>query len=130
MSVTRRKTDWPFAILAYLCAGLALAGVILPGLPTVPFLLIAAWAASRGSERLRRWLEEHRHLGPALRAWEREGAVPARGKWLAVVLLALSWSLIAWHSTGPTVPVAMALLFTAVAVFVVTRPLPTAPAGD
>lgn len=124
-----RKADWPFAMLAYLCAGLALAGVVLPGLPTVPFVLVAAWAASRGSERLRLWLEAHRHLGPALRAWEQEKAVPVRAKRMAVLLLLLSWSLIVWHSTGPWLPGAMALLFIAIGAYVVSRPAPTA-AGD
>ena len=125
--MTWRKADWPFAVLAYLCAGLALAGVVLPGLPTVPFVLVAAWAASRGSHRLRHWLDEHRHLGPALRSWEREGAVPARAKRMAVLLLLLSWSLILWHSSSPAVPAAMALLFIAIGVFVVTRPTPADP---
>lgn len=128
--MTWRKADWPFAALAYLCAGLALAGVILPGLPTVPFLLVAAWASRRGSKRLRHWLEAHRHLGPALRSWEGEGAVPARAKRMAVLLLLLSWSLILWQTEGPLVPAAMALLFIAVAVYVLTRPLPGAAAGD
>ena len=35
-------------VLALVCVALALVGVVLPGLPTVPFLLVAAWAGSRG----------------------------------------------------------------------------------
>ncbi len=123
-----RDNRWPFALLAYLFTGLALAGVALPGLPTVPFLLVAAWAASRGSERLRRWLETHRHFGPLLHCWEKERAVPRRAKQMAVLLLAFSWSGIVWHSNGPLIPLAMALLFTAIATYIVTRPPPTEPA--
>lgn len=129
-----RDIRWPFALLAYLFTGLALAGIALPGLPTVPFLLVAAWAASRGSERLRRWLDTHRHLGPLLHCWETERAVPRRAKQAAVLLLAFSWSAIAWHSSGPFVPLGMAFLFTVIATYIVTRPPPTEatrlPAGD
>jgi uncharacterized membrane protein YbaN (DUF454 family) len=49
-------------ILAYFFLALAIAGIFLPGLPTVPFLLLTAWFAARGSERLHRWLYAHPHL--------------------------------------------------------------------
>ncbi|WP_303900930.1 YbaN family protein [Thiohalomonas denitrificans] len=122
-----RNICWPFALLAYLFTGLALAGIALPGLPTVPFLLVAAWAASRGSKRLRCWLEAHRHLGPLLYCWEQERAIPRRAKQMTVLLLFPSWFWIAWVSSGTAVPVAMAVLFMTVAVYVVTRPNPTQP---
>jgi uncharacterized membrane protein YbaN (DUF454 family) len=70
---------WPFAILAYVCVGLGLLGVLLPGLPTVPFLLLAAWAASRGSKRLHDWLYTHPRFGPALTEWQEQRAVSTGG---------------------------------------------------
>ncbi len=120
--VTMRR--WPFTVIAYACAGLALVGVIVPGLPTVPFLLVAAWAGARGSNRLHAWLEAHPQFGPSLRAWREEGAVPARAKLLAVVTLLLSWGLLVWHTEAPWVPLGAGLFFTAIAVFLLTRPAP------
>ena len=43
-------------LLAYASLGLGIIGIVLPGLPTVPFVLLAAFAAARGSQRLRDWL--------------------------------------------------------------------------
>lgn len=114
----------PYLLLAYACVGLAAAGVVLPGLPTTPFLLVAAWAAGRSSERLRQRLYAQRHFGPLLRDWELERAVPRRAKLGAVLLLALSWVVLAWRSEGPLVPVITGLFFTCVAGFLLTRPTP------
>lgn len=115
---------WPYALLAYVCTALALAGLALPGLPTTPFVLAAAWAARRGSPALDRWLHTHRHLGPLLHHWQTQRAVTRRAKWAAVLLLSLSWAGLALASDDLLVPGAAALPMAAVALFVVTRPSP------
>ena len=51
-----------------------------PGLPTVPFVLLAAFAAARGSQRLHGWLLAHRQFGPMIRDWQAHGAVSRRAK--------------------------------------------------
>src|SRR5690606_41134853 len=56
--------------------GLALAGTVLPLLPTTPFLLVAAWAFARSSPRLDAWLHAHPRLGPPLAAWQARRAIP------------------------------------------------------
>ena len=108
--------------LAYGCVGLGAAGIVLPLLPTTPFLLVAAWAAPKSSPRVEAWLYEHPHFGPPLRAWHEQRAVPRRAKWIACLLLLSSW-LVLWLSTdSPIVPVITGLLFMGVATFLVTRP--------
>jgi uncharacterized protein len=76
---------WPWLLLAYLCLALAVLGVLLPVLPTTPFVLVAAWAAARGSRRLHDWLQAHRLFGPMIRDWQREGAVSRRAKQVALI---------------------------------------------
>ncbi|SFH87179.1 YbaN family protein [Modicisalibacter xianhensis] len=108
--------------LAYGCVGLGAAGIVLPLLPTTPFLLVAAWAAPKGSPRVEAWLYDHPYFGPPLRAWHEQRAVPRRAKWIACLLLLSSW-LVLWLSTdSPIVPVITGLLFMGVATFLVTRP--------
>lgn len=114
----------PYAVLAYVCIALALAGIVLPGLPTTPFVLVAAWAASRGCPSVDRWLRDHRLLGPLLRDWETQRAVPLRAKALAVALLGASWGAMFLYTDGLLVPALTAPLFIAVALFVTTRPTP------
>lgn len=119
---SRRRTRWPYLLLAYGCVGMGAIGVVVPGLPTTPFLLVAAWAATSGSERLRRRLYEHPRFGPLLRDWERQRAVPRRAKRAALLLMLLSWCLLVWLSDGPALPLITALIFAGVAAYLWTRP--------
>lgn len=76
--------------LALCSVGLGLVGVVVPGLPTVPFLLLAAWAAGRGWPALERWLLDHPRYGASVRLWRERGAVPRRAKWLSSGMMAAS----------------------------------------
>ncbi len=78
---------WAWWLLAYASLGLGLVGILVPGLPTVPFVLLAAFAAARGSERLHRWLLAHPQFGPMIRDWQAQGAVSRRAKWLATLMM-------------------------------------------
>ena len=113
---------WPFAVLAYLFLGVALVGVVVPGLPTFPFLLLAGWAAARGSRRLHDWLYRHPRFGPELARWRDRRAITRRSKVLALALLALSFGIMAWRGVSPWVLVPVAALFTTVGTWLATRP--------
>jgi uncharacterized membrane protein YbaN (DUF454 family) len=56
----------------------------------VPFILLAAYAAARGSDGLHRRLLAHRRFGPAIRDWQAHGTVSRRAKWLASGVMAVS----------------------------------------
>ena len=80
---------WLWIAVAYLSLGLGLLGVFLPGLPTTPFVLLAAWAAARGSKTLHAWLLAHRLFGPMVRDWQARGAVSRPAKRAASFTMAL-----------------------------------------
>lgn len=81
---------WFLLALAVLCLALGVVGVFLPVLPTVPFLLLAAWAAGHSSPRLSRWLETHPRFGAQITDWRRAGVVRRRVKWTATVVMTAS----------------------------------------
>jgi uncharacterized membrane protein YbaN (DUF454 family) len=125
------RLRWAYLLLAYLCVGLGLLGVLLPGLPTTPFLLVAVWAANRGSGRLHAWLTDHPRFGPLLRDWNEQGAVPRRAKGVGIALMALSWGVMLALTDGPLVPMTTGALFLLVGGYLVTRPAPRrAPPGE
>lgn len=69
---------------------LAVIGVLLPVVPTVPFLLVTAACWARASPRWHRWLLTRPRIGPVIARWERERTVPRAAKWSALGLLAVS----------------------------------------
>lgn len=84
------RLRWAWWLLAWLSLGLGLLGVVLPVLPTVPFILLSAYAAARGSKKLHAWLVGHPRFGPMIGDWQRHGAVSRRAKRLAVAMMALA----------------------------------------
>lgn len=109
-------------VLAYFFLALAIVGVFLPGVPTVPFLLLVAWFSAKGSKRLHRWLYEHPHFGTLILDWEKHGAISRKSKVASVIALGASWVVLYFRMESPWGLAAMAILFLAVATFVVSRP--------
>lgn len=83
----RRVGTWLWRALALLSLCLGLLGVVLPVLPTVPFLIVSAWAASQGWPAFEIWLLNHRLFGPPILQWRERGAVPRRAKWASSIMM-------------------------------------------
>lgn len=108
--------------LALLSLAVGIVGAFLPVLPTVPFVLLSAWAASRGWPAFERWLLAHRHFGPPIRHWREHGAVPRRAKWLASVMMTGSAVLLAFTAVPLAVKLGVPAVMLAVAVWMWLRP--------
>lgn len=78
--VKRSVMKWFWLIGGLFFTGLAFVGVVLPLIPTTPFLLLAAFCFARSSERLNAWIHNHRLFGPMLTNWNRYGAISRRAK--------------------------------------------------
>ena len=122
---------WFWLGLAITSLALGVIGIVLPGLPTTPFVLLAAFAAARGSPRLHAWLRAHRVFGPMIIDWQREGAVSWRAKraaWLSMVLCAF---VIAATAPKWWMVVVACVFMTLVGLWLWRRPLPADErAGD
>ncbi|MBT6204201.1 MAG: YbaN family protein [Rhodospirillaceae bacterium] len=103
---------------------LAILGVALPLLPTTPFLLVAAFAFARSSDRWHRWLREHRVFGPLIADWQEHGAIDRRTKLLSVLAMAAAMGAAIAMNASPTVLGIQAVVLTCAAAFVLSRPSP------
>lgn len=104
---------------------LAVLGVLLPGLPTTPFVLLAAACFAKASPRLHRWLLNQRYLGPMVRDWEAHRSLPVRIKWLSTSIMTAMVCLSAWHLAHKPWVAGSVLLLGALGAWVVWRCIPT-----
>jgi len=106
----------------FICVGLGVIGLLVPMMPGVVFLLIAAWCFSRSSERYHAWLLGHPRLGPPIVNWQNNRAISRNNK--TVITAMLFSSIVAtWLLGAP--PIAIALQSTGIAcvlLFIWSRP--------
>lgn len=121
------RSEWTPGRVAWAAVGgLAIAlgavGVVLPVLPTTPFVLLAAFAFAKSSPRLARLLEENRVFGPVIADWRKSGAIAPRAKALALVMMAFVLVLSLALSASLLVLAVQAGAMAAATAFILTRP--------
>lgn len=101
---------------------LGVIGAILPVMPTVPFLILAVWAFSRSSPRLRNRILRHPRFGPPIRAWQRRGAIsrPTKVWTILAMMIGVGWSVVLRLPVGFLAT--QAAICICVAAYLVTRP--------
>jgi uncharacterized membrane protein YbaN (DUF454 family) len=117
--------------LGWIAVGLAVAGAVIPGVPTTVFVLAAAWCFARSSPRFAEWLRSHSWLGRPLRSFSRSGGMPRSAKllalgsmWPAIALSAFFLARV--HASAALATVALGVLGTLAILLVV----PTATESD
>ena len=118
----QKAQRWLWIAFGYVNLGLGIAGLVLPIMPGVVFLLLAAFCFSRGSDRLHQALLAHPRLGPPIVAWRKHGVIPTRVKIYAVSVMASSVLLTWWLDVPPIALAFHAGFLTIVAIYLVTRP--------
>lgn len=78
-----------FKYLGFLFVLIGSVGIVLPLLPTTPFLLLAAGCFSRSSPRWHAWLLSSRVLGPVIFRWEQQRCVSCKTKFVALASMLL-----------------------------------------
>lgn len=91
-----------YLVGGWISLGLAAAGVVLPLLPTVPFVILAAFCFARSSPTLEARLLNDPRFGPSIRLWREKGAISRRGKkaamgaFVVTIVIALIFSPLPW----------------------------------
>ena len=97
-------------------------GIFLPLLPTVPLVLLSAFCFARSSERLHRWLVEHRHFGSIIRNFESGRGVPRRVKLRAITVIWISMGISSWIVARPLLILMLIGIGAAVSVYLYRLP--------
>lgn len=76
-----------FVIMGFIAFACALIGVVLPILPTTPFLLLASFCFVRGSEKFDKWFKETKIYKKYLESFVKERAMTIKQK-ITILLFA------------------------------------------
>jgi hypothetical protein len=108
-------TKWVLMSLGVLATAVGLIGVVVPLLPTTPFLLLAAACFVRSSDTLYGWLTSNRLFGGFIRDYREQRGVSARANIMALVLL---WGVIGYTALTAVDAAWLRVLLVAIAVVV------------
>lgn len=78
-----------FRVFGFVFLGLGTLGVVLPLLPTTPFILLSAACFARSSEKWHRWLLANSTFGPMIRNWEENRCISRRVKIIGILSMIL-----------------------------------------
>lgn len=106
---TAQWQRWLWGIAGGVFFTLAIVGIVLPVLPTTPFLLLTAGCWAKSSTKFYQWLINHRLFGKLIRDWQANGAIPLSAKIMAIGMMMISctalfkklpdhWLWLAWVS--------------------------------
>ncbi|MEJ7599779.1 MAG: YbaN family protein [Kofleriaceae bacterium] len=117
-----RAARYAYIAIGLLFVGLGTLGVILPVVPTTPFLLISLWAFARSSHRLESWLLAHRLFGPRLVEWKKHRVIPLTVKLTAWGSMVASLTLMIVSGRSLVAIIGAASVMAIGAIYVATKP--------
>lgn len=124
--MSRFRFFWLVAGLLFVA--IAMVGVVLPLLPTTPFLLVATYCFARSSERLNRWLLNHPTFGPLIDNWNRYGSIDRKSKRISIIVIVLTPIITVLIGVPMWALAAQIAVLACSATFILTRPNPPSDA--
>ncbi|ELI6424227.1 YbaN family protein [Aeromonas veronii] len=83
---------WCLMALGWLAFATGIVGIVLPLLPTTPFMLLAAALFARSSPRFHRWLLTHPRFGPPIVDWQQYRGIRRQARRRAIIFILLTFS--------------------------------------
>ena len=101
-------------------------GIILPGLPTTPFLLLSAWCFAQSSEKFHAWLVNHKLLGMYIRDYKETGGIRISIKFWAILFMIAGLAL-SFYQLSNKIILTIITLLVLTGTLLLTVIIPTAP---
>ncbi|WP_264289452.1 DUF454 family protein [Duffyella gerundensis] len=110
-------------IIGWLAIVLGTLGIVLPLLPTTPFMLLAAWCFARSSPRFHHWLLWRSWFGRYIRHWQQHRALPKGAKSRAILFILATFALSLWLVPVLWVRIILLMMLTILLIFMARMPV-------
>jgi uncharacterized membrane protein YbaN (DUF454 family) len=110
-----------FVLCGVLACIAGIIGIIVPVLPTTPFLLLASWFFAKSSPQLHAKMRSNKYIGTILTSWEDTRSIPMKAKVLAVTMIVLSCGFSIVYITFFVVRLVLVICGIGVSVYILTR---------
>ncbi|MEO0915818.1 MAG: YbaN family protein [Pseudomonadota bacterium] len=118
----RRLGRGLWLIFGFSAVAIGAIGIVLPILPTTPFVILAAFAFGKSSKRFQRMFEQNRVFEAMIADWRAHGAIANEYKALAILMMGAALAVSVALSVSATVLIVQVVCITAAAAFIFTRP--------
>jgi hypothetical protein len=113
---------WGLMAFGWLNVAIGIVGIVVPGLPTTVFLIVALWAFSKSSVRFQHWLWNHPRFGPSLRSWHEHRVIPVKAKVMAATMMSASFLYVTFFvSESWELPAMLAAVMVPAVAYILTR---------
>lgn len=120
--VSNCSLRWVLMGFGWAMVGLGVIGIVVPGLPTTVFFLIALWAFSKSSKRFHLWLWTHPRFGPPVQAWHSHKVIPRKAKILAIAMMSASFIYVGFFvAESWALPALLAAIMVPAAAYILSR---------
>ena len=113
-----------FIGLGLLFVGVGFIGIIIPGIPTTPFLLLSAWFFSKSSLFLEKWLIDHRIFGPLIQDWKDHKSISRKSKIIAVIVIIPTFAFSIYSSLNMIIDILLGITCISLCAYLISRPEP------
>lgn len=111
-----------YMVSGFCALALAIVGIVLPLLPTTPFLLVSAFCFARSSPKFHDWLLAHPYFGTVIKEWQQYRAISKRSKISAMVVILFTMVLSVALRVPTSILIIQIIVLSLSALFILTRP--------
>ncbi len=117
-----RTRRWIYKLIAVVCLAMTIVGIIVPGLPASEFLILAAWAAAKGSPTIYRKIMSVRYFRSMIENWQNGGIISRSNKIYSAISMSCGLVILIVTGMPATVVIAAATGMGIGSIFIWRRP--------
>ena len=107
-----------------MCVVFGYIGIVIPGIPTTPFLLLSVWFFSRSSKKIEDWILNHKIFGKFISDWRNHRGINTKSKIYAVILIQITFLSSIYYAFPLSLDIIFLIFSVLLCLYIISRPTP------